>query len=163
MSRRSFDNEKQIDYQDDGRVAAGRNWDTTYIYYIANLLTLAKIRCYSVYMDRGLSDFGQKKKKVVNEIANILITALQKDLFTSDEGQIIAKYVLEKTRSSASEQDLIKFLQDLSEKWPLFQKVSQSNREAIQLDQKLVQSTSQDQEKIETIKKQLNELSSNLN
>jgi len=110
-------------------------------------------------MVQTAQNFEGKKDKLLHAIAGVLLDALEDEDLEEDEGKEIARFILEKTDAAKSEEDLAKFLPELSQKCPLFEKVKASWEKEVATAEASQVAQTADQQKIDAIKNQLSQLS----
>lgn len=72
------------------------------------------------------------KEKIEREIVETCAQALEKRELTTQDTSQVADFVLTKIDSIQNEQELLIFLGELSQKWPLFQTVIDMEKGSIQ-------------------------------
>ena len=77
----------------------------------------------------------EHKKKIYNDIVEVIITALEKNELSSSEIPKIANFVLVQIDAVNNHEDLITFLKNLSNKWPIFENIEEIEKGEVK-DQK---------------------------
>jgi uncharacterized membrane protein YgaE (UPF0421/DUF939 family) len=96
-------------------------------------------------------DFSEKKKEVIEKITGTLLDAMEQQLLSEEEGRVVAEYILSKKESFTNQEELIEFLQTLSDIWSIFTPLFDT-------EQKSTETESTDAKKLDEIKQQLSTL-----
>lgn len=67
----------------------------------------------------------ERKAQIENMIVDAILLGIEKKLATEEDLPKIADYVLRYIEPITTEQDLLRFLDDLSLRWPIFENVRQ--------------------------------------
>lgn len=100
-----------------------------------------------------MDDFAKKKNQIYEEMAEIIISALENGEISVEDSQKAAEFVLQKFDEVSSHDQLINFLGEISNLWPIYQ--------SLHLKIKNEQVKTQDQAQIEQIQNSLDNLSDN--
>lgn len=95
--------------------------------------------------------FAERKKDIVDKITGILIEEMEKETVSEEDGKVIATYILSKKENLTTNEELVEFLQTLSQIWPIF-------LDLYETESKVVTEEHNDAEKIDQIKQQLSTL-----
>lgn len=95
--------------------------------------------------------FAERKKDIVDKITGILIEEMEKETVSEEDGKVIATYILSKKESVTTNEELVEFLQSLSQIWPIF-------LDLYETESTVVTEENNDAEKIDQIKQQLTTL-----
>lgn len=71
-------------------------------------------------MHYATHNFEDQKNEIGLSVTRTILTQLEKDLLPFEEGKQMAAYVLEGIDKTTTADELLQFLQKLTEKWDLF-------------------------------------------
>lgn len=75
-------------------------------------------------MDENAQAIGEEKRKeVYDDLAEAMISAVERGEMLYEEGQESANFILEKLDHITNAQELLAFLQELSNKWKIYEPV----------------------------------------
>lgn len=103
-------------------------------------------------MDPAQTEFDQKKKRMMDEFTRTLLHAIQNNLVTREESRNIAGALLLGFKTATDSAALSKYMVEWSAKWKIFENI-------VKMETMTTTYTGQDQQKLEDIKKQLDQLS----
>ena len=96
-------------------------------------------------------DFAEKKKDIIEKITGTLLEAMEQQEISEEEGKVVAQYILSKKESFSNQEELLEFLQTLSDIWPMYKQLYDT-------EQKSTESETTDTKKLDEIKHQLSTL-----
>ncbi len=79
-----------------------------------------------------MADWTGHIEKVDRRLLESLITAIEADKINDEELPVLANFVLEKIDSTKNHEQLIKGLEELSAKWPIFDNIEELERGEVQ-------------------------------
>ncbi|MCL5069379.1 MAG: hypothetical protein M1308_00540 [Actinobacteria bacterium] len=65
-------------------------------------------------------NFSTLKEQLVKDLTDLLISSLENETIEVDESKAAAQFILDKIDICQNNDDLLKFLEDLSAKWSIF-------------------------------------------
>lgn len=109
-------------------------------------------------MDQTARSDYTKKSKVIKELTGILVKNLETDRILLDQGREISRFIIDREKTINNDQDLIKFLDEVVNKWPIFYTVADNFKNQTTIENNTNQIKNEDVEKIEQIKLHLSKL-----
>ncbi len=109
-------------------------------------------------MDQTARSDDTKKNKVIKELTGILVKNLETDRILLDQGREISRFIIDREKTINNDQDLIKFLDEIVNKWPIFYTVTDNFKNQTTIENSTNRLKNEDVEKIEQIKLHLSKL-----
>lgn len=109
-------------------------------------------------MDQTAQFNYAKKNKVIKELTGILVKNLEMDRILLDQGREISRFIIDRKKTINNDQDLIKFLDEVVNKWPVFYTVADNFKNQTTFENNTNQLKKEDVEKIDQIKLHLSKL-----
>src|SRR3990167_10740114 len=98
-------------------------------------------------MDQTAQSDLTKKNKVIKELTGILVKNLEADRILLDQGREISRFIIEREKTINNDQDIITFLDEVVNKWPIFYTVADNFKNQTNIENNTNQIKNEDVEK----------------